>query len=83
MNREARRIRIAAALILVGLCVEGFTLHWSHPTAFFVFAGLGGVFLLAGVLIFLSTLLGGNTPHSGGTDLPAASPSFDDKKSPA
>ncbi|MBL9041474.1 MAG: hypothetical protein JNM83_07725 [Myxococcales bacterium] len=59
MTKDSQRIRIASALVFVGLGVEGFTLRWSHPTAFFVFAGIGGLLLLLGVLVFLSTLLGG------------------------
>ena len=59
MTKGSQRIRIASALVFVGLGVEGFTLRWSHPTAFFVFAGIGGLLLLLGVLVFLSTLLGG------------------------
>ena len=59
MIKDSQRIRIASALVFVGLGVEGFTLRWSHPTAFFVFAGIGGLLLLLGVLVFLSTLLGG------------------------
>ena len=71
MNAEQKRIRIAAVLVLFGLLVEGLTLHWSHPTAFFVYAGLGGLLLLFGVLLFLSTLLGGATSHPASPD-PAA-----------
>jgi uncharacterized membrane protein len=59
MTKDSQRIRIASALVFVGLGVEGLTLRWSHPTAFFVFAGIGGLLLLLGVLVFLSTLLGG------------------------
>lgn len=60
MISEHARIRFAAALVFLGLGVEGFTLHWSHPTAFFLFAGVGGLLLGVGVLTFLSTLLGGS-----------------------
>ena len=59
MIKDSQRIRIASSLVFVGLGVEGFTLRWSHPTAFFVFAGIGGLLLLLGLLVFLSTLLGG------------------------
>ena len=34
MTKDSQRIRIASALVFVGLGVEGFTLRWSHPTAF-------------------------------------------------
>ena len=71
MNAEHKRIRIAAALILGGLLVERLTLGWAHPTAFFVYAGVGGLLLLLGVMLFLSTLLGGATSHPASPD-PAA-----------
>jgi len=60
MISEQAHIRVSAALVFFGLGVEGFTLHWSHPTAFFLSAGLGGLLLGVGVLTFLSTLLGGS-----------------------
>ena len=83
MNAEHKRIRIAAALILIGLLVERLTLGWAHPTAFFVYAGVGGLLLLFGVLLFLSTLLGGATSHPASPG-PAATTkltSSDDEKS--
>jgi polyferredoxin len=55
--RVERRLRIAAILIIVGLLIELFSLYWAHPTAFLVFMFLGGLFLVAGVLTYLFTLL--------------------------
>jgi len=52
MNTELSRIRLAAALVLLGLLVERLTLQWSHPTAFFVYAGVGLLLLGVGVLLF-------------------------------
>ena len=56
MNPDAR-LRLASALIIASLLTEWVTLRWSHPTAFVVFAGIGGLCLGVGVLLFLSTLL--------------------------
>jgi polyferredoxin len=55
--RVERRLRIAAVLIIIGLLIELFTLYWAHPTAFVVFMFVGGLFLIAGVLTYLFTLL--------------------------
>jgi len=57
MHRE-RRLRVAAALVIVGLAIELVSLRWAHPTAFIVFAAGTGACVGLGVLIFLSVLLG-------------------------
>jgi hypothetical protein len=46
-------VRLAAALVLLGLVVEFVTLSWSHPLAFLAFALIGGLTLGVGVLLFL------------------------------
>lgn len=58
MNFTATRTRLAAALVVAGLAIEGITLNWAHPTAFLVFVGIGALVLAVGVLIFLTALLG-------------------------
>ncbi len=50
------RVRLAAALVFVGLAVELGSLHWAHPTAFIVFAAVSGLAIGAGVVLFLTTL---------------------------
>lgn len=52
-----KRVRAAAVQVTLGLGVEVATLRWSHPTAFLVFAGLGGLLLLSGMLTLLVGLL--------------------------
>jgi hypothetical protein len=47
------RLRTAGALIAAGLVVEAGSLYWAHPTAFLVFAGLGGTAIAAGVVLYL------------------------------
>ena len=51
-----RRLRLAGLLVTLGLIVEAITLFWSHPTAFLVFLGLGGLLVAAGVLLYLFTI---------------------------
>lgn len=84
MSKEHLRIRLAACLVLLGLVVEALTLRWSHPTAFFVYAGLGLLLWGLGALIFLSSLLGGDSAHHEATP-PSAKPvtTPSDEKSPA
>ncbi|MCI0412737.1 hypothetical protein L0222_08035 [bacterium] len=51
------RIQISGILILIGLLIELISLHWSHPTAFLLFAIVGGLFLLTGILFYLYSLV--------------------------
>ncbi|MEO5936530.1 MAG: hypothetical protein ABIP81_04890 [Terriglobales bacterium] len=53
----AKRIRLSGALLLVALSIEAFSLLWSNPTAFLIFIGVGGLFLAAGVAVFLYSLV--------------------------
>lgn len=48
-----RRLRVAAVLVLLGLLVELVSLTWRHPTAFLLFALVGGALLAAGMVWFL------------------------------
>jgi hypothetical protein len=52
-----RRVKISAALVLVGLLIELLALRWSHPTAFLAFAMIGIPFVGAGILVFLYSLV--------------------------
>jgi len=52
-TRLQRKLRSAAWLLIVGLAVEGITLHWAHPTCFLLFILLGGVLVLAGIALYL------------------------------
>lgn len=82
MNKELVRIRLAAALVLCGLLTEGLTLRWSHPTAFFVYSGVGTLLLGIGVLLFLSSLLSGGSTHTvSATENNAIPAKSDDDKS--
>lgn len=51
------KLRISAIFVLWGLIVEAFAIHWSHPTAFLVFALIGTPLQLIGIAIFLYSLV--------------------------
>jgi hypothetical protein len=55
--RVEKRIHRAAALICVGLLVLLFTLIRIHPLAFVAFAVIGFPLVLAGILIFLYSIV--------------------------
>ncbi|HXF14637.1 MAG TPA: hypothetical protein VN517_15885 [Terriglobales bacterium] len=60
INATARvesRIRLAAALICAGLLVLLFTLIRIHPLAFVAFAVIGCPLVLAGILLFLFSIV--------------------------
>lgn len=56
-NLLERRLQVAGLLLILGLLVQGVCLLWSRPLAFLVFAGIGGLFLLAGIIIYLFSLV--------------------------
>ncbi|HKX33676.1 MAG TPA: hypothetical protein VJ302_38710 [Blastocatellia bacterium] len=56
-----RRLRIAGAMIIGGLLVELFSLRWTHPTAFLVFMIFGGALIGAGILLYLYSLVAGES----------------------
>lgn len=54
-----RRLRMAGALVVLGLLIELISLLWSHPLAFIVFVGAGGLSIGVGILIYLYSLVSG------------------------
>jgi hypothetical protein len=52
-----RRLRISGVLLILGLLVEGITLHWNTAFSFLAFMLLGGALFLAGVLTYLYSLI--------------------------
>jgi hypothetical protein len=52
-----RHIQLAGALLIIGLVVEAVCLLWARPISFVIFVVVGGFFLLAGVAVFLSSLI--------------------------
>jgi hypothetical protein len=51
------RIRLASVLLLLGMAVEAVTLSLLHPLAFVAFASVGALLVVAGIGVFLFTLL--------------------------
>ena len=56
-ERLQRRIRIAGALIIMGLVVEALSLIRVHPLAFLGFMFIGGTLLVAGIAVYLLSLV--------------------------
>jgi hypothetical protein len=52
-----RALRIAGVLLILGLVVEALSLHWNTALSFLSFMIVGGVLLVAGVLLYLISLL--------------------------
>jgi hypothetical protein len=52
-----RRLRLSGILLILGLLVEALCLAWKGPLAFLVFAGLGGLLFLAGMVVYLLSLV--------------------------
>jgi hypothetical protein len=60
-----RRLRISGVLIILGLLVELLSLIRIHPLAFMAFLVIGGALLLAGVVLYLFSLVSvGGAPPS-------------------
>jgi hypothetical protein len=56
-----RHIQLTGALLIIGLLVEAACLLWARPITFVIFVVVGGFFLLAGVTVFLFSLV--SAPH--------------------
>jgi hypothetical protein len=60
-----RRLRISGILIVLGLLVEALSLIRIHPLAFLGFMFVGGGLLVAGIAIYLYSLVSvASTPES-------------------
>jgi hypothetical protein len=66
------KLQVAGILVILGLAVEAICLLWSRPIAFVIFAGLGGVLISAGVLLFLYALVFLEPGKRGGNGAAAA-----------
>ena len=62
VNSMEQRLQIAGVLLIIGLVVEAVCLPWARPISFVIFVALGGLFLFAGVITFLFSLV--STPHA-------------------
>jgi len=57
MKPIERNLRIAGCLTLVGLGVTLLSLAWKAPLSFILFAGVGVVLTLAGIVTYLYSLV--------------------------
>lgn len=61
--RMTTRLRVAGALVFVGLLIEALTLTWNNPIAFLVFLGIGGLLIGLGILVYLLSLVSQSAPQ--------------------
>ncbi len=61
MNAEAtamgRSLRLPGILLVSGLTIELISLLWAKPLGFILFAFVGGALFLAGIFLYLYSLL--------------------------
>lgn len=55
--RMEAKLRVAGTLLLCGLLVILGTLVWTSPLSFLMFAGIGGLFVFAGIALYLYSLV--------------------------
>jgi len=56
-------LRIASALIVLGLVIELISLAWIHPLSFTLFAFIGVLLIGLGILIYLASLIFVTSPR--------------------
>ncbi len=52
-----KRIRISGMLVILGLVIQMATLFWNHPLSFMLFLLAGCPVTLAGMILYLYTLV--------------------------
>ena len=52
-----KRLQIAGIFLIIGLLIEAACLLWVRPISFVIFVTIGGLFLFAGVAIYLFSLV--------------------------
>ena len=52
-----RRLRKSGMLVAIGLIAELISLLWNHPTAFFLFLGVGALLMVVGILLYFYSLV--------------------------
>jgi len=57
LRNDFLRLQIAGILLIIGLLIEAICLLWGRPISFVIFVAIGGVFLFAGVVAFLLSLV--------------------------
>lgn len=56
------KLRVSGVLLILGLVIELISLLWAKPLAFLLFAFIGGTLFLAGVAVYLLSLVPQNRP---------------------
>jgi|GEM_PF-646421 len=56
-SKLEKRLRISGVLVIIGLVVELISLRWPHPTSFLLFVIVGGLFMGAGMVLYLFSLV--------------------------
>ena len=56
-NQLEKRRQVAGILIVLGLVIEALCLIWATPIAFVIFVAIGGLFMFAGIVLFLYSLV--------------------------
>ena len=52
-----KSLRFAGSLLIPGLCLQALTLGWNHPLAFLAFMFIASPLVLAGVVIYLYSII--------------------------
>ncbi|MGH9745779.1 MAG: hypothetical protein ACRD59_06680 [Candidatus Acidiferrales bacterium] len=58
----AGALRLSGVLLILGIAVEIVSLLWEKPLAFLLFVGVGGLLTLAGIVVYLYSLLPPRSP---------------------
>jgi hypothetical protein len=56
-NPITKRLQISGTLLVIGLLTEAICLFSEKPIAFVLFVAIGGLFLFAGVTVYLFSLV--------------------------
>jgi len=65
-NPLERRLRLSGLLLILGLLIEAVCLFWARPISFLVLTGVGGLFLILGIVIYLVSVV--SIRHSSKND---------------
>jgi uncharacterized membrane protein len=52
-----RRLQVSGSLVSLGLLIEAVCLLWARPLAFIVLVAVGGLLILAGIFVYLYSLV--------------------------
>ena len=55
--RIEKRLRLAGSLLIAGLGLQALTLSWNHPLAFLAFMFVASPLVVAGVVIYLYSIV--------------------------